>query len=60
MGAIGAEAIQHSVTNIVPKGNILLVTRTGVRKVAIAGVDIWINQDFTGLELDNTKVDEWY
>lgn len=54
------EAIQNSATNIVPKGNILLVTRTGVGKVAIAGVDICISQDFTGLELDKTKVDEWY
>jgi type I restriction enzyme S subunit len=57
---ITKEAIQHSATNIVPKGNILLVTRTGVGKVAIAGVDICISQDFTGLELDKTKVDEWY
>jgi type I restriction enzyme, S subunit len=57
---ITEEAIQHSATNIVPKGNILLVTRTGVGKVAIAGVDICISQDFTGLELDKTKVDEWY
>jgi type I restriction enzyme, S subunit len=57
---ITEEAIQHSATNIVSKGNILLVTRTGVGKVAIAGVDICISQDFTGLELDKTKVDEWY
>ncbi len=57
---ITEEAIQNSATNIVPKGNILLVTRTGVGKVAVAGVDICISQDFTGLELDKTKVDEWY
>ncbi|WKZ38708.1 MAG: restriction endonuclease subunit S [Anaerolineales bacterium] len=57
---ITEEAIQNSATNIVPKGNILLVTRTGVGKVAIAGVDICISQDFTGLELDKTKVDEWF
>jgi type I restriction enzyme, S subunit len=57
---ITEEAIQNSATNIVSNGNILLVTRTGVGKVAIAGVDICISQDFTGLELDKTKVDEWY
>jgi type I restriction enzyme, S subunit len=57
---ITEEAIRNSATSIVPKGNILLVTRTGVGKVAIAGVDICISQDFTGLELDKTKVDEWY
>jgi type I restriction enzyme S subunit len=54
---ITEEAIQSSATNIVPAGNILLVTRTGVGKVAIAGVDICISQDFTGLLPDISKVD---
>ena len=40
---------QESSTNIVPKGNILLVTRTGVGKVSIAGVDVAISQDLTGV-----------
>jgi type I restriction enzyme S subunit len=54
---ITQEAIESSATNVVPKGNILLVTRTGVGKVAIAGVDICISQDFTGLIPDKTKAD---
>jgi type I restriction enzyme S subunit len=57
---ITEEAIEKSATNIVPKGNILLVTRTGVGKVAIAGVDICISQDFTGIIPDTSSVDVRY
>jgi type I restriction enzyme S subunit len=57
---ITKEAIHSSATNIVPAGNILLVTRTGVGKVAVAGVDICISQDFTGLLPDTSKVDTWF
>jgi type I restriction enzyme S subunit len=38
-------------------GNVLLVTRTGVGKVAITETDICISQDFTGLIPDKAKVD---
>ena len=41
--------VKQSSTNIVPKGNILLVTRTGVGKVSMAGVDVAISQDLTGI-----------
>jgi len=41
--------VKRSSTNIVPKGNILLVTRTGVGKVSMAGVDVAISQDLTGI-----------
>ncbi len=54
------EAIQNSATNIVPAGNILLVTRTGVGKVAITEQDICISQDFTGLLPDKKRVDVRY
>ena len=57
---ITPEAIESSATNVVAKGNILLVTRTGVGKVAIAGVDICISQDFTGLIPDTERLDVWY
>jgi type I restriction enzyme, S subunit len=57
---ITEEAIRSSATKIIPKGNILLVTRTGVGKVAIAGVDICISQDFTGLIPDNNQIDTQY
>jgi len=46
---ITQKGLEESSTNIVPKGNILLVTRTGVGKVSVAGVDVAISQDLTGL-----------
>lgn len=48
---INEEALDNSATNVVPKGSILMVTRTGVGKIAIAPVDIAISQDFTGIVL---------
>lgn len=55
---ITREAIDNSATHVVPKGAILLVTRTGVGKVAIAGADIAINQDLTGIVLkEGTNAD---
>lgn len=48
---INEEAIENSATNIVPAGSILMVTRTGVGKIAIAPVDIAISQDITGIVL---------
>jgi len=45
---INDEAIRNSSTNVIPKGNLLIVTRTGVGKIAIAPFDIAISQDFTG------------
>ncbi|MEW6736004.1 MAG: restriction endonuclease subunit S, partial [Acidobacteriota bacterium] len=42
---ITEEAIANSATNLIPKGTILLVTRTGVGKVAITGMDLCISQD---------------
>ena len=41
---ITQKAIEDSATHVVPKGAILLVTRTGVGKVAKAGADIAISQ----------------
>lgn len=48
---INRAAVDNSATNIVPKGSILMVTRTGVGKIAIAPVDIAISQDITGVIL---------
>jgi type I restriction enzyme S subunit len=48
---INKESIESSATNIVPKGSLLMVTRTGVGKIAIAPIDIAISQDFTGIIL---------
>ena len=46
---ITAAAVEKTATNIVPKGAILLVTRTGVGKLAIAERDVAISQDVTGI-----------
>ena len=46
---ITKEAIKNSSTNVIEKGNLLLVSRTGVGKLAIAPFDIAISQDFTGI-----------
>jgi type I restriction enzyme S subunit len=46
---ITRDAIKNSAANIVKKDNILVVTRVGVGKVALAPFDIAISQDTTGL-----------
>lgn len=46
---ITKEAVKSSSTNVIGKGNLLLVSRTGVGKLAIAPFDIAISQDFTGV-----------
>ena len=61
---ITKEAIQSSSTNVVKKGKLLLVSRTGVGKLAIAPFNIAISQDFTGLynniELLDTSYLFWF
>ena len=44
---ITKEAIENSATNLVPAGTVLLVTRTSVGKVAVAGADLCFSQDIT-------------
>lgn len=46
---ITKEAVENSATNIIPKGALLVVTRTGVGKLAVAPFDLTISQDITGL-----------
>jgi len=43
------EAVQNSSTNVIKRGKLLFVSRTGVGKLAIAPFDIAISQDFTGI-----------
>ena len=57
---ITEEAIQKSATNKVTAGSVLLVTRTAVGKVAIAGTDLCFSQDITALIPDRTKLDVGY
>jgi len=49
------QGVENSSTNIIPKGNLLVVTRTGVGKLAIAPFDIAISQDITGIILNADK-----
>jgi len=46
---ISKDALINTATNLVPKGSVLLVTRTGVGKIAIATQDTAISQDITGI-----------
>lgn len=57
---ISEKAVKESSTNVIPKGNLLLVTRTGVGKVTIAPFDVAISQDLTGLLLNGSLIDKEY
>ncbi len=46
---ITKQAIEQSATNLVPKGTVLLVTRTGVGKVTVAPFDLCFSQDITAI-----------
>ena len=52
---ITEDAVKNSSTNIVEKGNLLIVTRTGVGKVAIAPFDLAISQDLTGVYINREQ-----
>jgi len=52
---ITKEAVKNSSTNIVEKGNLLIVTRTGVGKMTVAHIDLAISQDLTGVYLKNEQ-----
>ena len=47
--------IRASATSVVKAGNLLVVTRTGVGKLAIAPFDIAISQDISGIYIDGEK-----
>jgi type I restriction enzyme S subunit len=49
--------IRASATSVVKQGNLLVVTRTGVGKLAIAPCDVAISQDITGIYIDAQKAD---
>jgi type I restriction enzyme S subunit len=54
------EAIENSATNRVPAGTALLVTRTSVGKVAVAGVDLCFSQDITALTPNPNRLNTAY
>lgn len=47
---ITLEAIRNSSTQIIPKNSILIVTRVGVGKVAVAPCDLCVSQDYICLQ----------
>lgn len=57
---ITQEAIDNSATNLVPRGTVLLVTRTSIGKVAIAGMDLCFSQDITALNPNSSRVHRPY
>jgi type I restriction enzyme, S subunit len=52
---VSERGIRASATSVVKQGNLLVVTRTGVGKLAIAPCDIAISQDITGIYIDPQK-----
>jgi type I restriction enzyme S subunit len=57
---ITEDAVSCSATNRVPAGTALLVTRTGVGKVAVAGCDLCFSQDITALIPESARLDTAY
>lgn len=46
---VSSLGVANSATHIIPHGGLLVVTRTGVGKVALAPYDVAISQDITGI-----------
>jgi type I restriction enzyme S subunit len=57
---ITAEAVTASAVGVVPKGTLLLVTRTSVGKVAVADRSLGFSQDITAVHPDLARVDPQY
>lgn len=54
------EAVKKSAVNKVAAGTVLLVTRTGVGKVAVAATELCFSQDITALIPESKKLDAGY
>jgi len=54
---ISIDAVKKSATKIVPKDSLIFATRVGVGKVGINRIDLAINQDLAGVQIDNEKYD---
>jgi len=50
------EAVKDSATSVIPKGEIIFVTRVSVGKVALADDDYAVNQDLTGIILKSKNI----
>lgn len=59
--SITEDAVRNSSTNVIPKGNVVIVTRVGLGKASILNQDTAINQDLRGLiPLDKTQLNVKY
>ena len=56
---ISKKGLNNSSSKVVPTGTVLLVTRVGLGKVAIAGVDLAINQDIKAIIPSNSVLPEF-
>lgn len=54
------KGIDESTTNLLPKGGIIVVTRVGLGKIAIAPYDLCFSQDSQGLVLDEKQISKSY
>ncbi len=54
---VSDDAVRQTATNVIAKGQLLLVTRTGVGKLAITPCDVAISQDITGIYIDAGKAE---
>lgn len=52
---VSPRAVAETATNVIDQGELLIVTRTGVGKLAIAPCDIAISQDITGFYVDQRQ-----
>jgi restriction endonuclease S subunit len=53
---ITQDGLKNSTTNLIPKDNIIVVTRVGLGKIAMNKFDVCISQDSQGLILNKEKV----
>jgi len=54
---ITKKAIKNSATNLIPKNNIIVVTRVGLGKVLLNNIDLCISQDSQGLIINKTIIE---
>jgi type I restriction enzyme S subunit len=57
---VSDEAVRETSTNVIAQNQLLLVTRTGVGKLAIAPCDVAISQDITGVYPNASLVDSLF
>jgi type I restriction enzyme, S subunit len=58
--AVTPQAIEDSAANVVPAGSVIVATRVGLGKVALAPADLSFSQDCQGLVFDTNSIDGPY